>query len=276
MSYVKGKRIGYNGNTCTPVPPATTCTLTPGQEAIQKVVSSLEAAGAIMVPDTPTTVAAIPSLPSGYEAHATIDEYYKHLGAAAPVKSLVEEVALDNTDPQEGEKDGNSAHANESLVEDVFGNPNQVAYETLLPIRKKAYHEAIEKMMNEPSGGGGPVIAVVGSVPSGPQAGLPEITIPMGYTPTQRRSINVNINGGAYDELNLLGVAYVAEQSTKLRQPPTMIDPAAYRCAHTIPAPPFASRGHCNPTPSRSRGCSVTRRCCRSRSKRRLCSRSRR
>ena len=69
----------------------------------------------------------------------------------------------------------------------------------------------------------------------------------MGYTPTQRRSVNVNINGGAFDELNLLGVAYVAEQSTKLRQPPSMIDPAAYRCAHTYPAPPFASRGHCNP-----------------------------
>ena len=246
-SYVKGKRIGYNGNTCTPVPPATTCTLTPGQEAIQKVVNALEAAGAIMVPDAPTTVATIPALPSGYEAHATIDEYYKHLGGAVPVKSLVEEVAVDNTDPQEGEKDGNSAHASESLAEDVFGGTNQKKYEELLPIRKKAYHEAIEMMMNEPSGGGGPVIAVVGSVPSGPQAGLPEITIPMGYTPTQRRSVNVNINGGAFDELNLLGVAYVAEQSTKLRQPPSTIDPAAYRCAHTTPAPPFASRGHCNP-----------------------------
>jgi len=247
MGFVKGKRIGYNGNTCTPVPPATTCTPTPGEEAIQRVVNALEAAGAIMVPDTPTTVAAIPSLPSGYEAHATIDEYYRHLGGAAPVKSLVEEVAVDNSDPQEGEKDGNSSHANESLAEDVFGAANQKEYEALLPIRKKAFHEAIEAMMLQPSGGGGPVIAVVGSVPSGPQAGLPEITIPMGYTPTQRRSINVNINGGAYDELNLLGVAYVAEQSTKLRRPPSMIDPAAYRCAHTSPAPPFASRGHCNP-----------------------------
>ncbi len=38
MSYVKGKRIGYNGNTCTIVPPAVTCTLTPTEEATQKAV----------------------------------------------------------------------------------------------------------------------------------------------------------------------------------------------------------------------------------------------
>jgi amidase len=247
MSYVKGKRIGYNSNTCTIVPPATSCTPTPTQEATQRAVTALEAAGAIMVPDAVAKVATIPSLPTGYEQHATIDEYYKHLGPKVPIHSLVEEVASDNTNPQEGEKDGNSAHASESLAEDVFGGTNQKAYESLLPVRKKAYHEAIESMMNEPSGGGGPVIAVVGSVPSGPQAGLPEMVVPMGYTPTQRRPVGVDVNGGAYDELNIIGVGYVIEQSTKLRQTPAEVDPAMYRCAHTVPAEPFASRGHCNP-----------------------------
>ena len=76
-------------------------------------------------------------IPSGYEAHATIDEYYKHLGPKVPVHSLIEEVAIDNTDPQEGEKDGNSTHANESLVEDVFGGPNQKAFEEILPERRR-------------------------------------------------------------------------------------------------------------------------------------------
>ena len=102
-------------------------------------------------------------------------------------------------------------------------------------------------MMSEPSGGGGPVIAVLGSVPNGPAAGDPEITVPMGYTSTQRRSVNIDINGGPYDDLNLLGVGYVLEQSTKLHEPPAMIDPASYRCSDTVPAPPFARRGHCNP-----------------------------
>ncbi len=244
LSFVKGKRIGYNGNLCTPQP---TCTPSANQEAVQKAVTALEAAGAIMVEDKATTVPTLPALPAHYEEHATIDDYYKRLGLSAPVKSLVQEVEVDLTNPQEALKFGNSNHKTESEAEDTPGGPNQLAYDKTLPERKKLFHEAIAKMINEPSGGGGPVIAIVGSAPSVPQAGEPEITIPMGYNTTQRRSVNVNVIGGAYDELNLLGVGYVIEQSTKLRQPPADVDPAAYRCAHTTPAEPFASRGHCNP-----------------------------
>ncbi len=246
-SFVSGKRIGYNNNTCTPVPPATTCTPTPTQEAIQKAVTALEGAGAIMVPDAQTTAEKTRSLPSGYEAHATIDEYYAHLGSKVPVHSLVEEVAVDNTNPQEAEKDGNSAHAKESEAEDVFGGKNQKEFEEILPEQKKATQAAIEKMMNEPSGGGGPVIAVVGSVPSAPQAGMPLMVVPGGYTPTQRRPIGIGIAGGAYDEFNMIGVGYDVEQLLKLQQSPANVDPSFYRCAHTVPAEPFASRQHCNP-----------------------------
>jgi amidase len=231
IEFVKGKRIGFNGTS----------------EAILKAVAALEAAGAIMVEDKATTVTGLPALPAKYEEHATIDSYYKRLGASAPVKSLVEEVQVDETDPQEALKFGNSQHKSESEAEDTPGGKNQQEYDKVLPERKKLFHEAIEKMMSEPSGGGGPVIAVVGSVPSGPQAGDPEITVPMGYTATQRRSQNVNVNGGPYDELNLIGVGYVIEQETKLHKAPAEVDPAAYRCAHTVPAEPFASRGHCNP-----------------------------
>ena len=148
--FVQGERIGYNNPK--------------NSEAITKAKEALEAAGATIVPDEETEevkaiTKGLPSLPSGYEAHATINEYYKHLGSGVPVKSLEEEVAVDNTNPQEGAKDGNSAHASESLAEITPGGTNQKAYEELLPIRKTAYHAAIEKMMNEPSGGGGPVIA---------------------------------------------------------------------------------------------------------------------
>jgi amidase len=247
MSFVKGKRIGFNNTTCTIVPPATTCTPSPTQEANQKAVTALEADGAIMVPDAPTTPEKTPGLPSGYEAHATIDEYYKHLGPKVPVHSLLEEVAIDNTNPQEGEKDGNSGHAKESEAEDVFGGKNQKEFETILPIEKKATQAAIEKMMNEPSGGGGPVIAFIGTVPSAAQAGMPLMVVPGGYTTTQRRPIGIDIDGGAYDELNMIGVGYAIEQSLKLQQSPATVDPAMYRCAHTFPAEPFASRGHCNP-----------------------------
>jgi amidase len=185
MEFVKGKRIGFNGTTCSPTP----CTPTPTQEATAKAVAALEAAGAIMVADAQTTAEKTPSLPANYEAHATIDEYYKHLGAKAPVQSLVQEIEVDATNQQEALKDGNSAHAKEAESEDAPGGPNQKAFEEILPVQKKATQAAIEKMMSEPSGGGGPVIAVVGSVPGAPQAGMPLMVVPGGYTVTQRRPI---------------------------------------------------------------------------------------
>jgi amidase len=254
MNFVQGKRIGYNNPK--------------NSEPITKAMEALKAAGAIIVPEEESKAVkaittGLPSLPSNYEAHATINEYYEHLGSGVPVKSLEEEVAVDNTNPQEGEKDGNSAHASESLAEITPGGTNQRAYEELLPIRKTAYHAAIEKMMNEPefneapSVGGGPVIAVIGSVPNGPVAGDPEIAVPMGYSATQRRNQAVDVNGGAYDDYDLIGVAYVIEQETKnlegpavgikRREPAARVNPSAYRCAHTAIPEPFAGRGHCNP-----------------------------
>ena len=37
------------------------------------------------------------------------------------------------------------------------------------------------------------------------------------------------------------------EQGTKKRKPVIEVNPSMYRCAKTIPAPPFAARGGCNP-----------------------------
>ena len=92
--------------------------------------------------------------------------------------------------------------------------------------------------MNEPSGGGGPGDrrASARSRPA-PQAGYPRDGRPGGYTTTQRAPIGIDINGGAYDEFNMIGVGYVIEQRTEtrvsLRQ--TWTRPM-YRCAHTVPA----------------------------------------
>ena len=90
-------------------------------------------------------------------------------------------------------------------------------------------------------------IAILGTVPNGAAAGFPQITIPMGYNETQRRTVDVSFHANAYKERDLLGVAYVIEQATKKRQTASALNPSMYRCAKTIPAPPFASRGSCNP-----------------------------
>ena len=69
----------------------------------------------------------------------------------------------------------------------------------------------------------------------------------MGYSDTHRRAVSVSIHGNAYSERDLIGVAYVIEQATKLRKPASELNPSMYRCAKTVPAPPYAERGGCNP-----------------------------
>jgi Asp-tRNA(Asn)/Glu-tRNA(Gln) amidotransferase A subunit family amidase len=237
-NFVKGKKIGYNG------------VLTEGSP-LKTAYDALTAAGAVMVLRPATTVPTLPALPSGYEQHKTIDEYYKRLGPQAPIHNLVEEVADNQANAQQALKFGNNSHLNESLADITPGGTNEAQYRANLPLRKAAWHKAINDMVNypnsDPSQPGDPVIAILGSVPSAPQAGYPSITIPMGYSVTTRRAVNVQVHGNAYDERNLIGVGYVIEQATHLRQPAGTVNPSMYRCARTVPAEPFAARGHCNP-----------------------------
>jgi Asp-tRNA(Asn)/Glu-tRNA(Gln) amidotransferase A subunit family amidase len=238
VDFVKGKKIGYNG------------TLTDGSP-LKTAYDALTAAGAIMVPRPTVSVGTLPSLPSGYEQHKTIDEYYNRLGPKAPITSLVQEVADNQANAQQALKYGNSSHLSAAAADITPGGANEIAYRANLPIRKAAWHKAIDDMMaytdSDPAKPADPVIAILGSVPNGPQAGYPSMTIPMGYAATTRRAVNVQVHGNAYDEYNLIGVGYVIEQATKLRQTAGSVNPSMYRCAKTVPAEPFAARGHCNP-----------------------------
>ncbi|MEW9533361.1 amidase family protein [Microbispora sp. NPDC049125] len=236
--FVKGKKIGFNG------------TLTDGSP-LKAAYDALTAAGAIMVPRPTTTIGTLPALPAGYEQHKTIDEYYKRLGPQAPIQSLAQEITDNQANAQQALKFGNANHVSAGLADITPGGANETAYRANLPVRKAAWHKAIDDMMtytnSDPAQPADPVIAILGSVPNAPQAGYPSITIPMGYAATTRRAVNVQVHGNAYDEYNLIGVGYVIEQATHLRQTAGSVNPSMYRCAKTVPAEPFAGRGHCNP-----------------------------
>jgi Asp-tRNA(Asn)/Glu-tRNA(Gln) amidotransferase A subunit family amidase len=171
-SFVQGKRIGYN-STCTGfamsgTAPNVTYTCTSPESSQQAsndaAVVTLANAGATMVSDPTFTAATETNLPSSWEAHATIDEYYKGINPQGQTPTnLAAEVAYDNTDPQEAEKDGNSAHSSESLSDDStitnpsnptpLGTYNQAAFDAILPYRKLALHSAIDTQLACPSNG---------------------------------------------------------------------------------------------------------------------------
>jgi len=236
LNFVAGKRIGYNGNFEAGSP--------------SKIAfDTLVAAGAIMVERPSISVPSVPGLPSGYQQHLSINLYYQNLGPLAPIKSLIEEVAANQANEHEALKFGNNSHLSSSMSDVTPGGANQIAYQSAMPIRRAAQWAAIDAMMNNqtPDDPSDDFIAILGSVPSGATAGTPQITIPMGYSTTLRRAVSVSIHGNALSERNLIGVAYVIEQGTKLRQPPSAINPSMYRCSKTTPPPPFAKRGSCNP-----------------------------
>ena len=91
-------------------------------------------------------------------------------------------------------------------------------------------------------------IAILGTRPSGPQAGYPQITIPMGYNAThaadaERLGPRQRLQRAQPDRRRLRDRAGHASCASRRQQ----LNPSMYRCAKTVPAPPFAARGGCNP-----------------------------
>src|SRR3954452_1713463 len=236
LNFVRGKRIGYNG------------TLTEGSP-LKLAYDALVAGGAIMVERPVITSAGIPGgSVLNYEAHRDIDHYYAHLGPDAPIKSLQQENDDNLANPMEALKFGNSTHAAALAIDISPQSAASIAYRDQLLQGKILTHAGIDRMMaNDTADPADDFIAIRGTVNNGPRAGYPQLTIPMGYSDTQRRTLSISVNGGAYDERDLIGVAYVIEQGTKLRKPVSEVNPSMYRCAKTTPAPAFAERGSCNP-----------------------------
>ena len=232
LDFVDGKRIGYNN------------TLPHTMEA----VAALEARGAIMV-ERPTIVAGtVPPSVFAYEAKRDINRYYARLGPDAPINSLTEEVEANNASSHEALKFGNNNHAGAEAIDISPSSAASVLYRADLVNGKRISREGIDRMLaNDTPDPSDDFIAIIGTPPNPTRAGYPWLTIPMGYSETHRRALSVMIVATAYKERDLIGVGYVMEQGTKKRKPVTQVNPSMYRCAKTVPAPPFAERGGCNP-----------------------------
>jgi amidase len=236
LDFVKGKRIGYNG------------TLTEGTP-LKQAFDALKAAGADMVERPSISVGTLPAGVLPYEAHRDIDHYYKNLGPDAPIKSLAEELKINERESQQALKFGNGTHQSAYAQDISPDSANTATYKADLVNGKRLAHSGIDRMMtNDTATPDDDFIAILGSVPNGARAGYPQVTIPMGYNATNRQAVNVSIHGAAYDERDLIGVAYAIEQGTKLRKPASEVNPSMYRCAGTVPASKYAERDSCNPT----------------------------
>jgi Asp-tRNA(Asn)/Glu-tRNA(Gln) amidotransferase A subunit family amidase len=248
---LQGKRIGV---------------ITNSDPNYQAAIQEIQHLGATAVPIATPTAANAPAVLT-YEFERDLNNYLARVagepGSSAPIHSLDDIIAFNNADPRDTIKYGQTSLTSSAAVDHAEGSADTTAYKTNLVQGKINTRKAIDDALNNNSIDATmtPAQTLTGTNSRG---GYTQVTIPAGYSPVNRRPVNISFNASAYAESKLLGFAYAYEQGTRdpsytpvvagspmrlERQPASVINPAMYRCAPTVPASMFASRGSCPPGP---------------------------
>jgi amidase len=219
---LQGTRIGV---VASQIPAAGTDNLTLWNAATA-VLTSL---GATLVPVTLDTTSSIVGGSSvlTYEFKRDLNTYLSRLPANAPRKTLADIIAF------------NTAHAGVALK---FGQVLALAAQakdlspgsadTVKYLADRAQDLADSKARIDALMAAENLTALLfansGSAAIGARAGYPSITVPAGYQASNRRPFNIAFLGQAWHEPTLVGYAYAYEQATKLRQPPSVINPTLF------------------------------------------------
>jgi amidase len=203
-------------------------------------VAAIQAAGATTVPVTSPTAPAAPDILTP-EFRRDLDAYLSRLPASAPMRSLQDITDYNGAHADEALKFGQAQlaasrdsdltdpakQAQYLLDRDASRNPARAAIDATLTAN------ALDAIMT-PSG----TLTAIGA-----RAGYPQLVVPAGYNGSNRLPVGIAFNGTAYSEAKLLALGYAYEQATKLREPPSFINPAVWRCT---PGSAFGPRS-CGP-----------------------------
>jgi len=238
LDYVQGKRIGYTNTT---------------PQTLQ-AIEILEAAGAILVSRPNISAGTTPPSVFTYEAARDVTRYYQRLGPLAPIQSLHEEILDNEANPHEALKFGNVQHKGSDAIDLDPNSADSVTYRQNLVLGKQITRAGLDRMFQNdtPDDPSDDFIALLGAPPNPTRPGYPWLTMPMGYAAETRRAINTQLVAPPYMERDLIGIGYVIEQGmiargTPPRLPVSAVNPSMYRCAKTVPPPPYSKRGSCNP-----------------------------
>ncbi len=213
-----GKRIGVINNT---------------NAQYQAAIAAIQALGAttVQIP-TPSPAQNFSEILTE-EFKRDLNAYLSRLPASAPMKSLADIIAFNNTNAVEALKFGQTQLTASNAID--LNDPAQMAAyvadrdggiaATRTAIDNALTTNNLEAIMT-PSG------TLTGT---GARAGYPQIVVPAGYNAATRVPVGIAFNGTAYSEAKLLAFAYAYEQATKLRKTPSEINPAAWRCYSGAP-----------------------------------------
>jgi len=224
-SALKGARIGV---VASQVPAAGTDNRTLWDASL----TALQAQGATLVPVTLDTSSSIPGGSSvlSYEFKRDLNTYLSRLPKNAPIKTLADVIAYNNAHAAAALKFGQVLALASQSKDLAPGSADTVKYQAdraqdLLDSKSRIDAVLRDNTLTAL------LFANSGSAGIGAKAGYPSISVPAGYQSANRRPFNIALLGQAWSEPTLVGYGYAYEQATKLRQPPSQLNPSAFACA---------------------------------------------
>jgi amidase len=196
-------------------------------------VAALRAQGATLVPVTlDTSSSTFPGTSSvlSYEFKRDLNAYLSRLPRNAPMNTLADIIAYNNAHSQAALKFGQTRALDAQAKDLSPDSADTVKYKSDRAqdlVESKDRIDAVIQSNNLTA----LMFANSGSAGIGAKAGYPSITVPAGYQAANRRPFNIAFLGKAWSEPTLVGYGYAFEQATKLRQPPSQINPALFGCA---------------------------------------------
>ena len=193
----------------------------------QAAIAAIQRLGAIPVPVTATNPPAPYDVLTA-EFKRDLNAYLGRLPASAPVKSLADIIAFNTAHADEALKFGQGLLTASQAV-DLTDPAQNAAYVSARDSQRAAARAAIDSVLT--TNNVEAILTPSGTMTgAGARAGYPQIVVPAGYNPTNRRPVGIAFNGPAFSEAKLLAFAYAYEQETQLRKTPSEINPAVWRC----------------------------------------------
>jgi amidase len=189
----------------------------------------LTAQGATLVPVTLNTASSIPggSTVLNYEFKRDLNTYLSRLPHNAPMRTLADIIAFNDANAGPALKFGQVLATTSQALDITPGSADTVKY-----LADRAQDLADSKDRIDALLAANNLTALLfansGSAGIGAKAGYPSITVPAGYQAANRRPFNIAFLGPAWSEPTLVGYGYAYEQATKLRQPPSKINPSLF------------------------------------------------
>ena len=162
-----------------------------------------------------------------YEFKRDLNAYLSHAPEGAEVRSLAELIAYNNAHADRTLKFGQT-HALDAEAKDLaLDSADTVRYQADRAQDLVDSKDQIDAVLAEHD-----LVALLfanaDGADIGARAGYPSVAVPAGYLASNRRPFGISLLGPAWSEPALIGYAHDFEQATRLRRPPSVVNPTLF------------------------------------------------